>query len=64
MDNYSAAIQLFGNHEMYDEVLRFGFELWEVDSTNVSGKLMELANNIDSSAAKGHYDYFFSLHKK
>lgn len=34
MDNYSKAIQLFGNHEMYDEVLRFGFESWEVDSTN------------------------------
>lgn len=34
MDNYSKAIQLFGNHEMYDEVLKFGFESWEVDSTN------------------------------
>lgn len=34
MDNYSKAIQLFGNHEMFDEVLRFGFESWEVDSTN------------------------------
>lgn len=166
MNNYSAAIQLFGNHEMYDEVLRFGFESWEVDSTNtiilkymgdacfakedlqnakalygrvmadagekgsavpqvlfesdyqlalinyfegnyqdaytlleiiyanekgfpkssnsvlfgayilgaaatqqmgedvVSSKLMELANEIDSSAAKEHYDYFISLHKK
>lgn len=163
MDNYSAAIQLFGNHKMYDEVLRFGFESWEVDSTNtiilkymgdacfakedlqnakalygrvmadagekgsavpqvlfesdyqlalinyiegnyrdaythleiiyanekgfpkssnsvlfgayilgaaatqqmgevvVSGKLMELANEIDSSAAKEHYDYFLSI---
>lgn len=165
MDNYSAAIQLFGNHEMYDEVLRFGFESWEVDSTNtiilkymgdayfakedlqnaktlyhrvlsdagiegsavpqvffesdyqlalinyiegnyqdaytlleiiyanengfpkssnsvlfgayilgaattqqmgeavVSSKLMELANEVDPSAAKEHYDYFISLHK-
>ncbi len=34
MDNYSKAIQLFGNHEMYDEVLKFGFESWEIDSTN------------------------------
>lgn len=165
MDNYSKAIQLYGNHEMYDEVLKFGFESWEVDSTNtiilkymgdacfakedlqnaknlygrvltdagnkgsavpqvlfesdyqlalinyiegnykesyslleiiyanengfpknsnsvlfgayilgavathkmdepiVSQKLMDLSNDIDSEAAKGHYEYFLSLHK-
>lgn len=34
MDNYSKAIQLLGNHEMYDDVLKLGFESWEVDSTN------------------------------
>lgn len=34
MDNYSKAIQIFGNHKMYEEVLKFGFESWEVDSTN------------------------------
>ena len=164
--NYSTAIQLFGNHEMYDEVLKFGFESWEVDSTNtiilkymgdacfakedlqnaktlygrvladagnkgsavpqalfesdyqlalinyiegnyketyslleiiyanekgfpknsnsvlfgayilgaaathqmdepiVSQKLMELANDIDSEAAKGHYEYFLSIRNK
>ena len=34
MDNYSMAIQLLGNHELYDDVLKYGFESWEVDSTN------------------------------
>ena len=34
MDNYSKAIQLLGNHEMYDDVLKLGFESWDVDSTN------------------------------
>ena len=165
MDNYSKAIQLWGNHEMYDDVLKLGFESWNVDSTNtiilkymgdacfakddlqnaktlygrvleytsqnitavpqvffesdyqlalinyiegnyqetytlleviyanekgfpkssnsvlfgayilgaavthqmnkpiVSSKLMELANEIDSKAAKDHYDYFLSIHK-
>lgn len=34
MDNYSKAIQLLGNHELYDDVLKYGFESWDVDSTN------------------------------
>lgn len=34
IDNYSKAIQVFGNNEAYDEVLQFGYEACEVDSTN------------------------------
>lgn len=34
MDNYSMAIQLLGNNEMHDDVLKLGFESWEVDSIN------------------------------
>lgn len=40
MDNYSMAIQLLGNHELYDDVLKYGFESWEVDSTNSIMKYM------------------------
>lgn len=36
----------------------------QMDEPIVSQKLMELANDIDSEAAKGHYEYFLSIRNK
>ncbi len=36
----------------------------QMDEPVVSQKLMDLANDIDSEAAKGHYEYFFSIINK
>lgn len=33
--NYSYAIQLLGDHELYEDVLSIGFEALDVDSTNI-----------------------------
>ncbi len=36
----------------------------QMDEPVVSQKLMDLANDIDSEAAKGHYEYFLSIINK
>lgn len=37
---------------------------YKMDEPIVSQKLMDLANDIDSQAAKGHYEYFLSIRNK